>query len=70
MCDSEGQPASVADALGMLDRALGYLATADTAALPAPVQAGHPRVSEGGGRAHRRPFPGAGGVRRAGRVRE
>ena len=39
MCDSEGQPASVTDALGMLDRALGYLATADTAALPASVQA-------------------------------
>jgi hypothetical protein len=39
MCDSEGQPASVTDALGMLDRALGYLATADTAALPTAVQA-------------------------------
>ena len=39
MCDSEGQPASVTDALGMLDRALGYLATADTAALPTSVQA-------------------------------
>ena len=39
MCDSEGQPASVTDALGMLDRALGYLATADAAALPASVQA-------------------------------
>jgi Domain of unknown function (DUF222) len=39
MCDSEGRPASVTDALGMLDRALGYLATADTAALPTSVQA-------------------------------
>src|ERR1700730_2263890 len=39
MCDSEGQPASVTDALGMLDRALGYLATADTAALPPSLQA-------------------------------
>src|SRR5215469_466449 len=39
MCDSGGQPASVTDALGMLDRALDYLATADTAALPTSVQA-------------------------------
>ncbi len=39
MCDGEGQPACVADALGMLDRALGYLATADAAALPRAVQA-------------------------------
>ena len=39
MCESEGQPASVADALGMLGRALGYLATADAASLPAAVQA-------------------------------
>lgn len=39
MCDSEGRPASVTDALGMLDRALGYLGTADTAALPTSVQA-------------------------------
>ncbi len=39
MCDGEGRPASVADALGMLDRALGYLATADAAALPTAVQA-------------------------------
>jgi len=39
MCDSGGQPASVTDALGMLDRALGYLATADTAGLPTSVQA-------------------------------
>jgi hypothetical protein len=39
VCDSEGRPASVTDALGMLDRALGYLATADAAALPTSVQA-------------------------------
>jgi len=39
MCDSQGQPASVADALGMLDHALGYLVAADAAALPAAVQA-------------------------------
>ena len=37
MC-ARGQPASVADALGMLDRALGYLATADAASLPAAVR--------------------------------
>jgi hypothetical protein len=40
MCESESRPSDVTDALGMLDRALGYLATADTAALPASVQAG------------------------------
>jgi hypothetical protein len=40
MCDSGGRPASVTDALGMLDRALGYLATADAAGLPTSVQAG------------------------------
>ena len=40
MCDSEGQLASVSDALAMLDRALGFLATADTAGLPTSVQAG------------------------------
>jgi hypothetical protein len=39
MCDSGGQPASVTDALGMLDRALCYLATVDTATLPTSVQA-------------------------------
>jgi hypothetical protein len=39
MCDGAGQPASVGDALGMLDRALGYLAGADAASLPSAVQA-------------------------------
>jgi hypothetical protein len=39
MSDSGGQPASVTDALGVLDRALDYLATADTAGLPTSVQA-------------------------------
>jgi hypothetical protein len=39
MCDGQGRPASVADALGMLDRALGYLAAADAAVLPTSVQA-------------------------------
>jgi hypothetical protein len=40
MCDSDGQPASVTDALGMLDRALSYLASVDAAALPAATQGG------------------------------
>jgi Domain of unknown function (DUF222) len=39
MCDDAGQPASVGDALGMLDRALGYLTATDAASLPAAVQA-------------------------------
>jgi hypothetical protein len=38
VCDDPGQPASVGDALGMLDRALSYLATADAASLPSVVQ--------------------------------
>ena len=37
MC--EGQPVSVASALGMLDRALSCLAAVDTAGLPTAVQA-------------------------------
>ena len=37
MCD--GAPSGVAEALGMLDRSLTYLATADAASLPAAVQA-------------------------------
>jgi Domain of unknown function (DUF222)/HNH endonuclease len=39
VCEGAGQPVSVAGALGMLDRALGCLAAADTAGLPAAVQA-------------------------------
>ena len=39
VCEGAGQPASVAGALGMLDRALGCLAAVDTAGLPAAVQA-------------------------------
>jgi hypothetical protein len=39
MCDGPGQPASVGDALGMLDRALDYLTATDAASLPAAVQA-------------------------------
>ena len=38
MCDGGG-PVSVADALGMLDRALGYLAGVDAGSLPTAVQA-------------------------------
>jgi hypothetical protein len=37
MCD--GAPSGVAEALGMLDRSLAYLATADAASLPSAVQA-------------------------------
>jgi Domain of unknown function (DUF222) len=39
MCEGAGQPVSVGDALGMLDRALSYLTAADVASLPAGVQA-------------------------------
>ena len=39
MCDGVGQPVSVGDALGMLDRALSYLTAADAASLPAAAQA-------------------------------
>jgi hypothetical protein len=38
MCGEQG-PANVAEALSMLDRALGALATADAGSLPTPVQA-------------------------------
>jgi hypothetical protein len=39
VCDGVGEPSSVGEALVMLDRALGHLAAADTASLPACVQA-------------------------------
>jgi len=39
MCDAAGRPATVGDALGMLDRALDYLTAADAASLPVAVQA-------------------------------
>jgi Domain of unknown function (DUF222)/HNH endonuclease len=39
VCDDLGQPASVTEALGMLDRALDHLNAADTASLPTAVQA-------------------------------
>ena len=46
MCDGLGQPASVTDALVLLDRALNCLADADAASLPASVQAQALRVLE------------------------
>ena len=46
MCDDHGQPASVTDALGMLERALDHLNAADAASLPATVQAQVLRVLE------------------------
>ncbi len=39
MCDGPGQPASVTEALAMLDRALDHLAAADAASLPGDIQA-------------------------------
>jgi len=39
MCDGEGSPASVSQALTMLHRALDYLNAADAASLPPGVQA-------------------------------
>ena len=39
MCDGEGSPTSVSQALGMLDRALDHLNAADVASLPSGVQA-------------------------------
>jgi hypothetical protein len=49
VCDSQGQPASVADALGMLHRALDHLAAADAASLPSSVQAEALRALERAG---------------------
>ncbi len=45
MCDGQ-DPVNVADALAMLDRALGALAAADAGSLPTPVQAQALRVLE------------------------
>jgi Domain of unknown function (DUF222) len=39
VCDGDGRPANVAEALRMLDRALDHLNAADAASLPASVQA-------------------------------
>ncbi len=64
MCD--GAPSGVAEALGMLDRSLTYLATADAASLPAVVQAG---VLRGLERAEARHTALTARRRRHGRVR-
>jgi len=39
MCDSEGPPVGLAEALALLDRALDHLNATDAASLPASVQA-------------------------------
>ena len=39
MCDGQGQPSSITEALAMLDRALDHLNAADAASLPSAVQA-------------------------------
>jgi len=39
MCDGEGSPTSMSQALGMLHRALDHLNAADVASLPSGVQA-------------------------------
>ena len=39
MCDGEGPPVGLAEALALLDRALDHLNAADVASLPASVQA-------------------------------
>jgi Domain of unknown function (DUF222) len=39
MCDGQGQPSSVTEALGMLERAVDYLNAADVGSLPSGVQA-------------------------------
>jgi hypothetical protein len=46
VCDGQRQPSSVTEALGMLDIALDHLNAADTASLPAAVQAEALRVLE------------------------
>ena len=52
MCDGLGQPATVAEALGMLDRALDHLNAADAASLPSGVQAEALRALERAGAKH------------------
>ena len=52
MCDGLGQPASVTDALAMLDHALDHLNAADAASLPAAVQAQALRALERAGAKH------------------
>src|SRR2546430_9946680 len=46
MCDGLGRPASVAEALTMLDRALDHLTVANVASLPTGVQADALRALE------------------------
>ncbi len=64
MCD--GAPSGVAEALGMLDRALDYLTAAEVSSLPAVVQAG---VLRGLERAEARHTALTARRRRHGRVR-
>ncbi len=49
MCDGFGEPSTVIDALGMLDRALDHLNAVDAGSLPASVQAGVLRALERAG---------------------
>ncbi len=70
MCDDRCLPGSVTEALALLNRALDHLNAADVASLPAGVQAEALRAL---GRAEAKHTaaqgPGAGRVRRPGRVR-
>jgi hypothetical protein len=52
MCDGLGQPSTVTEALGMLDRALDHLNAADPASLPPSVQAQVLRGLERAGAKH------------------
>src|SRR5215831_21049366 len=52
MCDGIGQPSTVAEALGMLHRALDHLNAADVGSLPASVQAEALRALERAGAKH------------------
>src|SRR5215471_7989155 len=52
MCDGMGQPSTVAEALGMLHRALDHLNAADAGSLPASVQAEALRALERAGAKH------------------
>ena len=68
MCGAD-DPATVGDALAMLDRALAALAGADAGSLPTAVQAEALRALERGrGPAHRGAGPDPGGVHSPGRV--
>ena len=65
-----GEPSSAGEALQMALAGLGWLARADLASVPVPVQAEALRVLERAGvDAYRRAGEGAGGVQRAARVR-